>query len=84
MTTAILTNGLQYAIPNSDVDFFEKLARKMGWKLYKPEIQKPQDMELTSMSWVDEFVGKWQDTRTTEQILQDIYDARTANDEISL
>ena len=33
---------------------------------------------------VDEFVGKWQDTCPTEQILQDIHNARTSNDDIDL
>lgn len=28
-------------------------------------------------SWVDEFAGKWQDGRTTEQIVQDIHDTIT-------
>lgn len=84
MTTAILTNGLQYAIPNSDTDFFKSLARRMGWTLCKPDTQKPQEMDVKSVSWVDEFAGKWQDIRTTEQIVQDIHDARTSNDDIIL
>ena len=84
MITAVLTNGLQYAIPNSDTDFFKNLARRMGWTLYKADTQKAQEMEVTPVSWVDEFVGKWQDTRSTEQILQDIHSARTSNDDIDL
>ena len=81
MITAVLTNGLQYVIPNSDTDFFKNLARRMGWTLYKADTQ---EMEVTPVSWVDEFVGKWQDTRPTEQILQDIHSARTSNDDIDL
>ena len=84
MITAVLANGLQYAIPNSDTDFFKNLARRMGWTLYKADTQKAQEMEVTPVSWVDEFVGKWQDTRPTEQILQDIHSARTSNDDIDL
>ena len=84
MTTAVLTNGLQYAIPNSDTDFFKKLARRMGWTLCKTDVQKPQELEMKQVSWVDEFVGKWQDTRSTEQILHDIHNARTSNDDIVL
>lgn len=39
MTTAVLPNGMQYAIPNSDIVFFRKMAKKMGWKAYKAGIQ---------------------------------------------
>lgn len=31
MTTAILTDGMQYTIPSSDIDFFKAIASKMGW-----------------------------------------------------
>lgn len=31
MTTAILTDGMQYYIPNSDIAFFKTIASKMGW-----------------------------------------------------
>lgn len=84
MTTAILTNGLQYAIPNSDTDFFKSLARRMGWTLCETDAQKTQELDVKPVSWVDEFAGKWQDIRTTEQIVQDIHDARTPNDDIVL
>ena len=84
MITAVLTNGLQYAIPNSDTDFFKNLAERMGWTECKTEAQKPQEMEAEPVSWVDEFAGKWQDIRSTEQILQDIHGARTLNDDIAL
>lgn len=30
-------------------------------------------------SWVDSFAGKWQDSRSAEDIIKDIYDARTFN-----
>ena len=84
MTTAILANGLQYAIPNSDTAFFKSLAKRMGWLLCNTDVQKPQEVEVKPALWIDEFVGKWQDTRSTEQILQDIHDARTSNDDIAL
>ena len=31
MTTAILTDGIQYTIPSSDIAFFKAIASKMGW-----------------------------------------------------
>ena len=37
-----------------------------------------------SKSWVDDFAGKWQDERTTAQIVEDIHKARTNNSEIIL
>ena len=33
----------------------------------------------TSKSWVDDFAGKWQDRRTTAQIIDSIHKARTDN-----
>ena len=30
-------------------------------------------------SWVDQFAGKWQDTRSTDEIIANIHDARTLN-----
>ena len=32
MTTAVLSNGTSFIIPPSDLDFFEALAKIMGWK----------------------------------------------------
>lgn len=37
-----------------------------------------------SKSWVDDFAGKWQDLRSTAQIVEDIHKARTNNSEILL
>ena len=37
-----------------------------------------------SKSWVDEFAGKWQNQRTTAQIVEDIHKAKTNNSEIVL
>ena len=31
MTTAILSDGIQYTIPQSDTAFFKAIASKMGW-----------------------------------------------------
>ena len=84
MATAVLANGLWYAIPKSDTDFFKKLAKRMGWTLCKMDALKLQEVEAKPASWTDELVGKWQDTRSTEQILRDIHDARTSNDDIAL
>ena len=46
MITAVLANGLQYAIPNSDTDFFKNLAKRMGWTLYKADTQEAQEICL--------------------------------------
>lgn len=35
-------------------------------------------------AWIDEFAGRWEDDRTTEQIVSDIREARTSNREIEL
>ena len=60
-------------------DLFDQLehSKKMGWKKVKSSFAKKE-------SWVDQFAGKWQDNRSTDEIIADIHNARTSNDEISL
>ena len=53
------------------------LANKMGWKKIKSSFAKKE-------SWVDQFAGKWKDSRSTDEIIADIHNARTSNDEVSL
>ncbi|MGM9698793.1 MAG: hypothetical protein ACI3Y0_09135 [Prevotella sp.] len=77
MTTAIIDSETKYAIPEYDIDFFIAIANKMGRKKIKSSLAKKE-------SWVDQFAGKWQDTRSTDEIIADIHSARTSNDEISL
>lgn len=36
-------------------------------------------MTNTSEDWTSSFAGKWQDSRTTEEIIDDIRDSRTNN-----
>lgn len=35
-------------------------------------------------SWVDEFEGKWQDSRSTDKIIADLRNSRTENSDVSL
>lgn len=84
MTTAVFTDGSQYVIPNSDVDFFKKLAKKMGWIISKANVLSSSEVDVKHVSWTDDFIGKWQDVRTTEQIINDIHSARTENENIIL
>ena len=79
MTTAILNNGSCYSIPEYDVEFFRAIAKKMGWTATPMTVKKE-----SKKSWVDQFAGKWQDSRSTEEIIEDIHKARTLNDEIVL
>ena len=79
MTTAILNNGSCYSIPEYDVEFFRAIAKKMGWTATPMTVKKE-----SKTSWVDQFAGKWQDSRSTEEIIEDIHKARTLNDEIVL
>ncbi len=83
MNTVILSDGTSYYIPNSDLSFFKELALRMKWQVV--DKKKPTASTATvSKSWVDEFAGKWQDQRTTAQIVEDIHKARTNNSEIIL
>ena len=77
MTTAIIDSETRYAIPDHDIDFFIAMANKMGWKKIESSFAKKE-------SWVDQFAGKWQDTRSTDEIIAYIHNARTSNGEISL
>ena len=72
MTTAVLSNGLSFLIPSSDVEFFKALAKKMGWTAINQEKK-----DALSGTWVDSFAGKWVDSRSAEEIIKDIHDART-------
>ena len=55
----------------------------MKWQIV--DKKKPTVSTATaSKSWVDEFAGKWQDLRSTVQIVEDIHIARTNNSEIIL
>ena len=82
MSTAILSNGTSYYIPQADLSFFTELAERMKWQII--DKMKKTSTSSTAKSWVDEFAGKWQDTRSTAQIIQDIHEARTSNSEVSL
>lgn len=82
MITAELPNGISYSIPQSDVDFFQSLAKRMKWNVIA--LSDKKETASTKSSWVDKFAAKWQDTRSAEQIVKDIHDARTSNAEIVL
>ncbi len=82
MNTAVLSDGISYYIPSSDLTFFKELAARMKWEVVS-KMKKTPKVSTTS-SWVDNFAGKWQDERSTSQIIQDIHAARTSNSEISL
>lgn len=82
MVTATLPNGISYTIPKADMMFFTQLAERMKWKVTSL-VTKPTAMSSKG-SWTNDFAGKWQDSRSAEQIVRDIHSARTLNDEISL
>lgn len=82
MSTAVLANGTSYYIPQADLTFFTELAERMKWQII--DKQKMTDASAAAKSWVDGFAGKWQDTRSTAKIIQDIHGARTSNSEVSL
>lgn len=85
MSTAILSNGTSYYIPQADLTFFTELAERMKWQIIdKMKKASTSPSTTTAKSWVDEFAGKWQDARSTAQIIQDIHKARTSNSEVSL
>jgi hypothetical protein len=82
MNAAVLTDGKVYYIPPKDTDFFKELADRMKWEPI--DATKRKEVQSSAKSWVDLFAGKWQDSRSTEQIVKDIHDARTSNQEVSL
>lgn len=82
MNTAILSNGVSYYIPQSDLSFFTELAERMKWQIVGAA--KKVVSPTSTKSWVDDFAGKWQDERSTAQIIKDIHGTRTGNSEITL
>ena len=82
MSTAVLSDGTSYYIPQADLSFFTELAERMKWQII--DKMKKSGTASSTKSWVDAFAGKWQDTRPTAQIIKDIHESRTPNSEVSL
>lgn len=82
MTTAVLPNGTSYSIPQADMPFFKELAARMKWKIVG--VAQKATSAPSAATWVDEIAGKWEDKRSTTQILKDIHEARTDNSDIQL
>ncbi len=81
MNTAVLSNGVSYYIPQTDLSFFKELAEKMKWQIIGTA---KKSLPTSSKTWVDDFAGKWRDERPTAQIVSDIHAARTINSEVVL
>ena len=43
-----------------------------------------KDNTLDALNWTSEFAGRWDDDRTTDEVVEDIRGARTSNKEIEL
>lgn len=43
-----------------------------------------EDNTLDALNWTSEFAGRWDDDRTTDEVIEDIRGARTSNKEIEL
>ena len=43
-----------------------------------------EDNTLDALIWTSEFAGRWDDDRTTDEVVEDIRGARTSNKEIEL
>ena len=43
-----------------------------------------EDNTLDALNWTSEFAGRWDDDRTTDEVVEDIRGARTPNKEIEL
>ena len=43
-----------------------------------------EDNTLDALNWTLEFAGRWDDDRTTDEVVEDIRGARTSNKEIEL
>lgn len=72
-------------IKNLDADMKIDLISLLSDSLRKKE--KPAANNTADSfhgAWIDELAGRWEDDRTTEQIVSDIREARTSNREIEL
>lgn len=43
-----------------------------------------EDNTLDALNWTSELAGRWDDDRTTDEVVEDIRGARTSNKEIEL
>jgi len=72
-------------LKNLDADTKLDLISKLSASLLKRE--KPTTAALATKyygAWAANLAGRWQDDRTTEEIVSDIHEARTTNREIEL
>ena len=80
MTTAILTDGTQYTIPQSDTALFKAIASKMGWiatrvgniALSSNDVSKPKDTVANAYT-LSKLKGRFTPNDVDKDQLRDDY-----------
>ena len=83
MAIAISNINLQdiYALsPEEKLDLIDLIVKSMKSVAAKAKGLASQK----EVSWVDQFEGKWEDSRSAEEMVADIRNARTLNTPVSL
>jgi len=73
--SAMYWNMLKNLAPDVKLDLISKLS---------VSLMKKKVAACTESNWTTHFVGRWEDDRSTEQIINDIHKVRTKNREIEL
>ncbi|MBI5754805.1 hypothetical protein HZA41_01135 [Candidatus Peregrinibacteria bacterium] len=73
-----LKKAIEYAEKSPDNSMeFECDGKKVKLTVINIPQKKPSSMETVKKTgWLDEFFGSWKDTRTPDEIIQDIRSAR--------
>ena len=85
MGTAVLYSG-----KSADANIYWNLLKNLSADVKIDQIARlsnsllNQDKPVENKQWASAFAGKWIDTRTAEEIIDDIREARTSNEEIDL
>lgn len=73
--SAIYWNMLKNLAPDVKLDLISRLSASLITVVKSPS---------TERNWAMRLSGRWEDDRSTEQIISDIHEARTKNREIEL
>ncbi len=58
MSTAVLSNGVSYYIPQADLSFFKELAERMKWQIVDKVKKKTSQTEVAKSPWANYELSK--------------------------
>lgn len=83
-------NSITPNIPSSEITIYWNLLKNLSQEVKLELISRLSSSLLTKEkeneveNWASQFTGAWDDTRSAEEIIEDIRNARTNNRDIAL